>query len=364
MSRSRVFALSAAAAAAALFAMSSAHATVDLIAIGQLSGTSLDRSKETAGKLENGAPGNLLGGPRIGHGLRGMPHVSRSSGPRPERHRLSTRPSTTRPPTSTASRRCACACEASRARCALPYTLTPKLLDTTLLASVGQSACMERARRPACRTARRSSTGENHTSYFTGRSDNFDPAHSSTYARDARFDPESIRVSSDGDSVFISDEYGPYVYRFDRKMGREIDVLKVPDTFAGDEALPIGDDEISENTMGRVANKGMEGLAISPDGKTLFGAMQSPLIQDGGRRRRRTRAILKIDVRAARRRNTPTRSPTSARRRSRNTRPSATWSPSTSMNCSSTSATARVSATIRRRRSRRCSISTSPARRT
>ena len=31
-----------------------------------------------------------------------------------------------------------------------------------------------------------------------------------------------------------------------------------------------------------LTNKGMEGLAITPDGKTLVGAMQSPLIQDGG----------------------------------------------------------------------------------
>jgi hypothetical protein len=36
------------------------------------------------------------------------------------------------------------------------------------------------------------------------------------------------------------------------------------------------------NVVGRVTNKGMEGLAITPDGKTLVGAMQTPLIQDGG----------------------------------------------------------------------------------
>ena len=36
------------------------------------------------------------------------------------------------------------------------------------------------------------------------------------------------------------------------------------------------------NTSGRVTNKGMEGLAITPDGKTLVGVMQSPLAQDGG----------------------------------------------------------------------------------
>jgi len=293
VSRSRVFALSAAAAAAALFAMSSAHATVDLIAIGQLSGTSLDRSKETAGKLENGAPGNLLGGLGSGMAYAGChtflavpdrgPNAIAYNAAIDDTASFINRFQTLR-----------LRLEASRPGAALPYTLTPKLLDTTLLHTsdrlvygTGQAAGVPDGAPKLNR--------ENHTSYFTGRSDNFDPAHSSTYARDARFDPESIRVSSDGDSVFISDEYGPYVYRFDRKSGRRIDVLKVPDTFAVTKLSPIGDDEISENTMGRVANKGMEGLAISPDGKTLFGAMQSPLIQDGGGDGAFTR-ILKIDV--------------------------------------------------------------------
>jgi acid phosphatase len=44
----------------------------------------------------------------------------------------------------------------------------------------------------------------------------------------------------------------------------------------------MGSLEISGNTSGRVNNKGMEGVAITPDGKTLVGIMQSPLIQDGG----------------------------------------------------------------------------------
>ena len=43
---------------------------------------------------------------------------------------------------------------------------------------------------------------------------------------------------------------------------------------------PISATEISGNTRGRVANKGMEGLAITPDGKTLVGIMQNALIQD------------------------------------------------------------------------------------
>src|SRR5882757_3767015 len=42
----------------------------------------------------------------------------------------------------------------------------------------------------------------------------------------------------------------------------------------------MGATEISGNTSGRTANKGMEGLAITPDGRTLVGIMQNALIQD------------------------------------------------------------------------------------
>lgn len=38
--------------------------------------------------------------------------------------------------------------------------------------------------------------------------------------------------------------------------------------------------EIADHTSGRTANKGMEGLAITPDGKTLVGIVQASLIQD------------------------------------------------------------------------------------
>src|SRR6201999_3438544 len=43
---------------------------------------------------------------------------------------------------------------------------------------------------------------------------------------------------------------------------------------------PVGSTDISGNTSGRTANQGMEGLAITPDGRTLVGIMQNALIQD------------------------------------------------------------------------------------
>ena len=38
--------------------------------------------------------------------------------------------------------------------------------------------------------------------------------------------------------------------------------------------------QLLSNTSGRQANRGMEGLAISPDGNTLIGIMQNALLQD------------------------------------------------------------------------------------
>lgn len=284
-------------AMSAMSVMSNANATVDLIAKGKISGTISDLSRETAAPLENGAPGNLLGG--LGSGMsyagcnafvalpdRGPNAISYNAAiddtvsyiNRFETFRLSL--------------------SATPAGSDLPYALTPKLVDTTLLHTSDRLVYGNGAAAGVPNGAPKLNR-QNHTNYFTGRSDNFDPTHLSTNPLDARLDPESIRVSNDGQSVFISDEYGPYIYRFDRRTGRRIDVIKVPDSFAVSTLSSVGNTEISANTSGRVANKGMEGLAISPDGRTLFGAMQSPLLQDGGTNGGFTR-ILRVDLRTGR----------------------------------------------------------------
>ena len=116
--------------------------------------------------------------------------------------------------------------------------------------------------------------------FFTGRSDNFDPNRNSGNANDARFDTEGMRISNDGLRVYISDEYGPYVYEFDRILGVRLRSFQLPSMFFVSTLSPQGAVEIADNTSGRVANKGMEGLAITPDGKTLVGIMQNALIQD------------------------------------------------------------------------------------
>ncbi len=160
----------------------------------------------------------------------------------------------------------------------LPFTLTARLQNTTLLWSdsplvygTGEGLGVGSGVPPI--------NNANHY-FFTGRSDNFDPAGNSGNPNNARFDTEGIRVSDNGQSVFISDEYGPYVYQFDRSSGARLRSYTLADKFYVINQHPVGNDEISGNTLGRTANKGMEGLAITPDGNTLVGIIQAALIQD------------------------------------------------------------------------------------
>ncbi len=95
-----------------------------------------------------------------------------------------------------------------------------------------------------------------------------------------RFDPEGIRLGLLG-TFFISDEYGPNIFEFDL-FGRLLRRVNVPSKFKIDN--PSGDPnaELLLNASGRQANRGMEGLAISPNDRFLFGIMQNALLQDHG----------------------------------------------------------------------------------
>jgi len=105
-------------------------------------------------------------------------------------------------------------------------------------------------------------------------------------------------VGLDG-TFFISDEYGPYVFEFNRQ-GHLIRRLEVPPKFFISNPSSDPNTELLGNIVGRQANRGMEGLAISPDGTTLFGIMQNALIQDHGLngldRLGLNNRILKIDL--------------------------------------------------------------------
>jgi hypothetical protein len=170
--------------------------------------------------------------------------------------------------------------EPNKSGSGLPFTLTPVLQQTTLLHSLLPLAYGKGG--SAAGGVGPGAPPQNNflRHYFTGRSDNFDPNFNSGFPFDARFDTEGIRVSNDGLSVFISDEYGPYVYQFLRATGERIRTFQLPSAFYVKSLSSMGATEISNNTSGRVANKGMEGLAITPDGRTLVGIMQNALIQD------------------------------------------------------------------------------------
>ncbi|HJW12175.1 MAG TPA: esterase-like activity of phytase family protein [Albitalea sp.] len=278
---------------AAACAAMNAQAGVDLIAIGQLGGHGSDLSAATAAPLENGAPGNLLGG--MGSGLAYAGCNSFVALPDRGPNAVAYNPAVS----DTASyidrfHSVEMLLTASAPGAALPFTLTPTLSATTLLHS-GQPLVYGSGAAAGLPDGAPALNSVDHTHYFSGRSDNFDPTRRSTNPRDARLDPEGIRVSNDGAHVYVSDEYGPYVYRFNRKTGQRTGVYTLPDAFAVATLSASGDEEIAVNTVGRVANKGMEGLAISPDGTTLFGIMQSPLAQDGATNAPYTR-IVKIDI--------------------------------------------------------------------
>jgi hypothetical protein len=260
-------------------ACASLQAQVTLLARGTLTGSSAGSYQDLSGlkyTLENGVPANLLGG--LGSGIayaggntflavpdRGPNAVSFNSAVDDtvayvnRFHTISMQLT----PNSGSG---------------LPFRLTPTLRSTTLLHALlpltyGSGAGLNIIPgKPPINTLLKH--------YFTGRSDGYDPEHSSGDPFDARLDPESIRVSNDGLTVFISDEYGPYVYQFLRATGERIRTYTLPADFFVANPKPTGDAEQAANNTGRVPNKGMEGLAITPDGRTLVGIVQNSLIQD------------------------------------------------------------------------------------
>ena len=296
-----------------LCAATSAHAAItsgQLIAIGSLSGSSAGANTDLSGLtglLENGVAGNFLGG--IGSGLAYAGGNTFIATPDRGPNATAYNPLVDET-TSYISRFHTITLDltANTSGTGYAYNLTPTLTATTLLSSAtalnyGTGAGLGNkidgitpigSGAPALNLT-------NSTNYFSGRSDNYGSANPITGIADStsanssngRFDPEGVRVSNDGKSVFISDEYGPYVNQFDRATGERIKSFALPANLAVPNLNPVGATEIADNTTsGRVTNKGMEGLAITPDGTTLVGIMQAALGQDGGKSVR----IVTIDI--------------------------------------------------------------------
>ena len=279
-----------------LFTASYSPAQVTLLAVGSLDESRAGSFADLSGltyKLENGAPANLLGGLGSGiayasgntflalpdRGPNAIPFNSAIDDTVSYINRFHT---------------ITMDLDRNTSGSGLPFMLTPHLRATTLLWSLTPLTYGTGNGLGVGSGAPKFNNFFLH--FFTGRSDNFDIGHNSGFAGDARFDSEGIRVSNDGLSVFISDEYGPYVYQFSRLTGARLRSYALPTYFYVPNVRPVGADEISGNTVGRTANKGMEGLAITPEGRTLVGIMQNALIQDASEGATKLLRIVTIDI--------------------------------------------------------------------
>ena len=95
-------------------------------------------------------------------------------------------------------------------------------------------------------------------------------------------DPEGLVRMKDG-SYFVSDEYGPNVYKFNA-AGTLVTTLALPPALVPkvNGTTTFDQDQNGNLTSGRRSNRGMEGLSVSPDQTRLFAMLQSPTDQDGG----------------------------------------------------------------------------------
>ncbi|WP_233267437.1 esterase-like activity of phytase family protein [Paraglaciecola sp. L3A3] len=86
---------------------------------------------------------------------------------------------------------------------------------------------------------------------------------------DSGLDGEGLVALSDG-TFWVSDEYGPHMVHFDAD-GKEIGRINA---FANDQRNTF---TLPAEFANRRANRGMEGLAVTPDEKILVGIMQSTM---------------------------------------------------------------------------------------
>ncbi|MCJ1469694.1 hypothetical protein MMC07_008330 [Pseudocyphellaria aurata] len=124
-------------------------------------------------------------------------------------------------------------------------------------------------------------------------------------------DSEGLVLNDDG-TFFVSDEYGPYIYKFSA-TGLMLQAIAPPGayipqrngavSFSSNTGFaftppPSPPPSPKDTTCGRNNNQGLEGLTKSTDGKYLYAMMQSALDQEGGPNNpyRRQARVLQYDI--------------------------------------------------------------------
>ncbi|KAF8149113.1 esterase-like activity of phytase-domain-containing protein [Crassisporium funariophilum] len=110
-----------------------------------------------------------------------------------------------------------------------------------------------------------------------------DPALPIASAADNRLvlDVEGLVLNRDG-TYWISDEYGPYIYRFSSN-GHLIQTIQPPSAALPRDATGAFNFTSDSNpATGRSPNQGFEGLTVDESTGTLYAMLQSAAIQDGG----------------------------------------------------------------------------------
>ncbi|OQD82005.1 hypothetical protein PENANT_c024G02371 [Penicillium antarcticum] len=107
-------------------------------------------------------------------------------------------------------------------------------------------------------------------------------------------DTEGLALDTQDGGFWISDEYGPYIYKFNAH-GRMQHAIQPPQAYLprrngtisfNADSAPLYDPSLVpvpvDTESGRDNNQGLEGLTLSRDGRTLYALMQSALDQEGG----------------------------------------------------------------------------------
>ena len=94
------------------------------------------------------------------------------------------------------------------------------------------------------------------------------------------FDPEGLVILPKNGNFLVSDEYGPSIYEFDRS-GQLVRPYQVPTNLVPKVGASTNYNATSSTlTAGRENNRGLEGLAVSPDGRYAFAMLQNGVISD------------------------------------------------------------------------------------